>query len=157
MNNIPKSFLSVGLMGLIPFALSSGLQLVKVEKDHSLSFLLNSPKLDDILILYGIIILSFISGSFWTMAINSDLALNKRVYMISVLPSILMFVFLVFHFLLVIDNITHSFFIMISSFIGILMFDVYFSKISLAPPWWLKLRFMLTTIVLVTLLVGLIN
>jgi hypothetical protein len=157
MNSIPKPVLLVGLMGLVPFALISGLQLIKVDKDHALSLLLNSPKLDDILIFYGIIILSFISGSFWTMVIKSDLTLSYRVYVISVLPSILMFVFLVFYFLLEIDNTAYFFLIMINSFIGILMFDLYFSKISLTPRWWLKLRFMLTPIVLITLLVGLIN
>ena len=144
-------------MGLFPFALSSGLQLIKVDGNQLLSFLLNNQRLDNILILYGIIILSFISGSFWSMAIQSEFTLNKKVYIISVLPSLLMFVFLACHVLLVIDNVAYSFFIIIFSFIGILMFDLYFSNINLAPRWWLKLRFILTPIVLITLFVGLIN
>ena len=157
MNKIPKPALTVGLMGLFPFALSSGLQLIKVDGNQLFSFLLNNQRLDNILILYGIIILSFISGSFWSMAIQSEFTLNKKVYIISVLPSLLMFVFLACHVLLVIDNVAYSFFIIIFSFIGILMFDLYFSNINLAPRWWLKLRFILTPIVLITLFVGLIN
>ena len=157
MNNIPKPALTVGLMGLFPFVAISGLQVITIDENKPLYLLLNNQQLDNILILYGIIILSFISGSFWTMAIKSEFPLNKSVYVISILPSLIMFVFLACHVLLVINNLAYSFFIMISRFIGILMFDLYFSNLNLTPSWWLKLRFILTPIVLIALFVGLIN
>ena len=154
---IPKPALIVGLLGIIPFIFSSTMQIFEVPENYWLNFIFDNNKHDNILIIYGAIILSFMSGSFWALTLKSDSALSKKVYMLSVSPSLVMFFFLSAHVLFLTSNTNYSFVVLILCFIGILMCDFYFLKIQLVPKWWLKLRLLLTPIVIILLLVGFIN
>ena len=154
---IPKPALIVGLLGIIPFIFSSTMQIFEVPENYWLNLIFDDNKHDNILIIYGAIILSFMSGSFWALTLKSDSALSKKVYMLSVSPSLVMFFFLSAHVLFLINNTNYSFVVLILCFIGILICDFYFLKIQLVPKWWLKLRLLLTPIVIILLLVGFIN
>lgn len=157
MSSIPKPALTIGLLGVIPFVFSSTIQVFEVPQSHWLNLVFDKNKHDNILIFYSTIILSFMSGSFWALTLKSDSALQKKVYILSVAPSFIMFFFLSAHIIFLSNNMSYSFIILILCFVGILMFDVYFWKLQLVPKWWLKLRLSLTPLVIVFLLVGLIN
>ena len=96
---IPKPALIVGLLGIIPFIISSTMQIFEVPENYWLNSIFDNNKHDNILIIYGAIILSFMSGSFWALTLKSDSALPKKVYMLSVAPSLIMFFFLSAHVL----------------------------------------------------------
>ena len=43
---------------------------------------------------------------------------------------------------------------LIAGFLGLLLIDWYFWRLQLAPPWWMRLRFSLTFMVILCLLFG---
>jgi len=90
---------------------------------------------------YGAIILSFMSGVLWGFATKSD---DWTLYALSVVPSLWAF------FMTGGGPVTASANLAIG-FVGLLLLDWHFWRLGLAPGWWMKLRVLLTAIVVLSL------
>ncbi|MHA6263156.1 DUF3429 domain-containing protein [Arenibacterium sp. CAU 1754] len=153
MRSIPRAPLVLGLAGLIPFVwgalVSGGLVWAHMgtpgQDGYPLIVLSDGPK---ILISYGTVILSFMSGVLWGFAARGD---PGRVwpYLLSVLPALWAF----FNGGSVADQLGH----LTQGFLGLLLLDWLYVRQRLAPDWWLWLRVPLTVVVILCLTVGLVT
>lgn len=136
--NIPKIPLILGLAGLIPFGFGAALA---VFDDASAAQALGIH----ILLHYGTVILAFMSGVLWGFA-----AQNRgwpMGYGLSVLPALWAF-FATF-------AVPHAqLFALGLGFLALLVLDWSFARRALTPPWWMRLRVILTTGVLTCLAIG---
>lgn len=133
---IPRAPLLLGLAGLIPFlacavaALSGGTPLASWE--------------DVIALRYGIVILAFMSGVLWGFATKAEGRRAALVYGLSVLPAL-------WAFFSTLGDIAQGLAALIAGFAGLLLLDWHFWRQGLAPAWWMRLRLILTGVVLVCL------
>lgn len=134
MNNmkatIPKPAKILGILGLIPFCIA----LLSLLHPIFYNFLEKNFKTTglEIQIIYSIIILCFMSGTFWGFAANAK---NQAAlpYILSILPTIYVLIIYLYLNELLIPLIGIG-------FIFLLPIDIYFTKLELTPDWWLKLR-----------------
>lgn len=136
---MPRFPLVLGLLGTLPFlaaALSSLIALPLPAK-------LTGPGAG---ITYGIVILSFMSGILWGFATNAPAAISGRAYVLSVLPALWVFFAIGASPLLDLTAL-------IAGFVGVLLIEYWFQKHQLTPDWWLKMRGILTTVVVICLAV----
>lgn len=146
MNRIPTPALILGLAGLLPFlygALSvlwpplGGLgQLWSVN--HAGRALLQ---------IYGIVILCFMAGVIWGFAAKAQGPQATLFYGLSVIPAI-------FVFLTAFAAPRDSLIMLIAGFLALLMVDASAARQGLAPGWWMRLRLLLTTVVVICLGIG---
>tara|TARA_B100000902_G_C27158060_1_gene837244 strand:- start:11 stop:463 length:453 start_codon:yes stop_codon:yes gene_type:complete len=145
---IPNSALILGLSGLIPFFWGTV---------TSLDFVLESLKLTDlseeyigpkINLIYGTIILAFMSGVLWGFAANIGDKRRPVGLMLSVLPAL--WAFFTFS-----GTLINPFISLIIGFLGVFALDVRFYYWQLTPEWWLSLRSILTLFVIIFLSVNL--
>ena len=137
MNRIPSSALVLGLAGLIPFvfgAMSALGWVAAYPPEKGVFFALG----------YGTIILSFMSGVLWGFATKTEGARAAAGYALSVLPAL-------WAFFMRGDSLTAAVIYQITGFLGLLLLDFQFSNWGLAPAWWMRLRVLLTTIVVLSL------
>ena len=148
MKKIPNSALILGLSGLMPFFWGTV---------TSLDFVLESLKLTDlseeyigpkINLIYGTIILAFMSGVLWGFAANIGDKRRPVGLMLSVLPAL--WAFFTFSGTLINPLIS-----LIIGFLGVFAVDVRFYYWQLTPEWWLSLRSMLTLFVIIFLSINL--
>ena len=148
MKKIPNSALILGLSGLIPFFWGTV---------TSLDFVLESLKLTDlseeyigprINLIYGTIILAFMSGVLWGFAANIGDKRRPVGLTLSVLPAL--WAFFTFS-----GTLINPFISLIIGFLGVFAIDVRFYFWQLAPEWWLSLRSILTLFVIIFLSVNL--
>ena len=148
MKKIPNSALILGLSGLIPFFWGTV---------TSLDFVLESLKLTDlseeyigpkINLIYGTIILAFMSGVLWGFAANIGDKRRPVGLMLSVLPAL--WAFFTFS-----GTLINPFISLIIGFLGVFAVDVRFYYWQLTPEWWLSLRSILTLFVIIFLSVNL--
>ncbi len=148
MKKIPNSALILGLSGLIPFFWGTV---------TSLDFVLESLKLTDlseeyigpkINLIYGTIILAFMSGVLWGFAANIGDKRRPVGLMLSVLPAL--WAFFTFS-----GTLINPFISLIIGFLGVFALDVRFYYWQLTPEWWLSLRSILTLFVIIFLSVNL--
>lgn len=137
---IPRSALYLGLAGLIPFAGSA------------LAKLTGWPPLlvgyeDIVLRHYGIIILAFMSGVLWGFATRAEGRQATIGYTLSVLPAL-------WAFFTTIGPLPQAISALMLGFAGLLLLDWYFWRQALAPPWWMRLRLILSAGVMASLTVG---
>ena len=143
---IPRAALLLGLLGLIPFVwgattlLHDGLGVWAVQ---TLGPRFAGPF---ILLNYGSIILAFMSGVLWGFATKAGGERAAMGYALSVLPALWVF-------FTVGAGPTSSAIYLIAGFIGLLGLDWSFARQGLAPAWWMRLRILLTLIVVACLLV----
>ena len=148
MKKIPNSALILGLSGLIPFFWGTV---------TSLDFVLESLKLTDlseeyigpkINLIYGTIILAFMSGVLWGFAANIEDKRRPVGLTLSVLPAL--WAFFTFS-----GTLINPFISLIIGFLGVFAVDVRFYYWQLTPEWWLSLRSILTLFVIIFLSVNL--
>jgi hypothetical protein len=137
---IPKAALGLGLAGLVPFvacavALLTGWPMLLVGREAL------------IMVHYGIIILAFMSGVLWGFATRAAGRAATIGYALSVLPAL-------WAFLTTLGPTSQALTALIIGYLGLLGLDWHFWRLTLAPPWWLRLRLILSAGVLASLAVG---
>lgn len=143
MIRVPPAPLLLGLAGVLPFAWGALTILLPALGDWSLDLL--GPRLTGrtLLVLYGTIILSFMSGTAWGFATRAEGRHAAVLYAFSTGPAIWA-LFLGF-----------STVMLALGFLALLLLDRHAQRAGLAPPWWMRLRLLLTALVVPCLLVGL--
>lgn len=148
MTQIPRPALLLGLAGLIPFLWSAATQLSPSLAGWAGQFL--SPMFMGAVVglTYGSVILSFMSGVLWGFATKAEGTHAAIAYGLSVIPALWVFV-------MVTDASANSTIFLAAGFVGLLLLDAMYSAWGLAPGWWLRLRVMLTVVVLGCLAISL--
>ena len=96
---------------------------------------------------YGSIILSFMSGVLWGFATKAQGPQAATGYALSVIPAL-------WAFFMTGGGPTTAGTNLIFGFLGLLILDFAFHSWGLAPPWWMSLRVLLTSLVVACLAVG---
>ena len=148
MKKIPSSALILGLSGLIPFFWGAFTSLDFVLEDLKLTGLSEEFTGSEVNLIYGTIILAFMSGVLWGFAANVGDKRQPIGFILSVLPAL--WAFFTFNSLLI--NPLAG---LIIGFLGVFAIDVSFHYWQLTPEWWLSLRCILTLLVIICLSVNL--
>jgi hypothetical protein len=143
MSRPPLAPLLLGLAGLLPFVWGAGTILWPALADWSLDVLGRRLTGRTLLLLYGTIILSFMSGVVWGFAARATGRHAAVLYALSTLPA-LWALFL-----------GHSAGLLAAGFLALLLLDRHAQRARLAPPWWVTLRLILTAGAIACLLLGL--
>jgi hypothetical protein len=96
-------------------------------------------------IAYGIVILSFMSGVLWGFATRATGTSAATGYALSVIPAL-------WAFFMVGGGYVTAAMNLIFGFVGLLLLDWTFWRQGLAPDWWMRLRLILTAVVVLCLL-----
>lgn len=138
---IPRPALLLGLAGLLPFLWSAVTALSSALSARAAEWL--SPMFlgGYVGMTYGTVILSFMSGVLWGFATKTEGRQATVAYTLSVIPAL-------WAFLMVSDASDPSRIFLAAGFVGLLLLDATFQAWGLAPRWWLRLRVMLTVVVL---------
>ena len=137
MTPIPRMPLTLGLAGLIPFVLGAAAAMLGdtvVIRTLGLQIMLQ----------YSVVILAFMSGVLWGFS-SKGWGFG---YLLSVMPALL-----AFGAMLAAPQMRLT--LLMGGFAGIVLLDILFARADLAPPYWLRLRLMLTLVVLICLGLGL--
>ena len=148
MKKIPNSALILGLSGLIPFFWGTVTSLDFALENLKLIGLSEEYTGSRINLIYGTIILAFMSGVLWGFAANVGGKRQPIGFILSVLPAL--WAFFTFNGLLI--NPLAG---LIIGFLGVFAIDVRFHYWQLTPEWWLSLRSILTLLVIIFLSVNL--
>ncbi len=146
--HVPAVPLALGLAGLLPFLWGAATVLSPALADWARTAL--SPRMAGqyVLAAYGIVILSFMSGVLWGFATRAEGTLALRAYGLSVLPAL-------WTFFMVGGGPQTALSALLVGFLAVFTLDAQFARWGLVPEWWLRLRAVLTLVVLLCLLVGL--
>ena len=138
---IPRPALLLGLAGLIPFLWSAATHLSPALSAWAAQWV--SPMFlgGYVGLTYGATILAFMSGVLWGFATKTEGRQAAIAYTLSVIPAL-------WTFLMVSDASETSRIFLAAGFIGLLLLDATFQAWGLAPRWWLRMRAMLTVVVL---------
>ena len=137
---IPRAPLLLGLAGLLPF-LWGALTIAFPAIGTFGASLLGQRFIGAFVVLnYGTIILAFMSGVLWGFATKADGAQAAAGYALSTVPAL-------WAFFMVGGGAATSAIFLIAGFVGLLALDYHFWKQGLAPEWWMRLRLLLTTVV----------
>ncbi len=141
---IPRPALLLGLAGLIPFLWSAATYL-SPSLSASAGQILSPMFLGAYVgLTWGTVVLSFLSGALWGFATRAEGREAAVAYTLSVLPAL-------WGFVMVSDASDSSAIFLAAGFLGLLLLDATFQAWGLAPPWWLRLRVMLTIVTLACL------
>ncbi len=147
MTQIPRSALILGLAGLIPFLFGAATLVFEPLRTWGVTTLGNRFVGPNVQLFYGVVILSFMSGVLWGFATKSTGPRAAAGYALSVLPALWAF------FMTGGGPVSASLNLMFG-FAGLLILDFAFWRWGLAPAWWMRLRVLLTVIVIAALSVG---
>lgn len=138
MTSIPRSALLLGLAGLIPFVWGGVTLSSDAAADLTVSLL--GPRFVGpyVQLFYGTVILSFMSGVLWGFATKTTGTAAAAGYALSVIPAL-------WAFFMTGGGPVSTGLNLITGFLGLLILDFYFFKAGLTPPWWMKLRILLTS------------
>ena len=148
MKKIPNSALILGLAGLLPFFWGAVTSLDFVVENLKLTGFSEEYIGSRINLIYGTIILAFMSGVLWGFAANVGDKRQPIGFILSVLPALWAF----FTFSGILINPLAG---LIIGFLGVFAIDVRFHYWQLTPEWWLSLRCILTLLVIICLSVNL--
>ncbi len=145
MTAIPRAALILGLAGLAPFGWSVASALSPVLADFGQSWV--GPRFVGpyVGLQYGTIILAFMSGVLWGFATRAEGRVAALGYALSVIPA-------VWAFLFVGGGPQSATLWLAAGFVLLLGLDWLFWFHGLAPDWWMRLRILLTAVVLICLL-----
>lgn len=146
---VPRSALWLGLAGVIPFVWGAASAMVPSLAAASYEVLPPVFVGAVVLVTYGTVILSFMSGVLWGFATKATGREAAVGYALSVLPAL-------WAFIMVRDTSDTSVIWLAAGFAALLALDLSFARQGLAPAWWMRLRVLLTAIVLVCLLLPLV-
>jgi hypothetical protein len=147
-HRIPRPALLLGLAGLIPFLWSAATHLSPALASWAGQILSPMYLGAYVGLTYGTVILAFMSGVLWGFATKTEGREAVIAYTLSVIP-------LLWVFLMVSDASDTSTIFLAAGFVGLLFLDATFQAWGLAPRWWLRLRVMLTVVVLACLAIPL--
>lgn len=139
MRDIPRTPLLLGLTGLIPFLwglLTSVLPVAWMPDQFSGTILLAG---------YAVVILPFMSGVIWGFATRATGGQATTYYMLSVIPALWAFFFI---------RGENALLAAALGFVALLPIDNMAMGSGLAPGWWMRLRLLLTGVVVFCLVVG---
>lgn len=141
---IPTAPLLLGLAGLAPFLWGAATHLSDDLAVWGVQIL--GPRFVSpfVLLNYGQIILAFMSGVLWGFATKSETDRAFVNYGMSVVPALWVF-------FTVGAGPTSSAIYLAAGYIALLALDWSFWKQGLAPRWWMRLRLLLTAVVLACL------
>jgi hypothetical protein len=147
MTQIPKAPLILGLAGLIPFVWGAATYLADPLAQWGARAL--GPRFVGpyVQLFYGSVILSFMSGVLWGFATKASGKQAATGYVLSVIPAL-------WAFFMTGGGPTTAGMNLIFGFLGLLALDFAFATWGLTPRWWMKLRLLLTSIVVACLAVG---
>ena len=134
---IPRAPLLLGLAGLIPFVAAT-VMLGETVMIRALGL--------QIMLQYGVVILAFMSGVLWGFS-SKGWGFG---FVLSVIPALLAFG-------AAMTGPHMRLMVLMGGFAGIVLLDIWFARRGLAPPYWLRLRLMLTLVVLICLGLGLLR
>jgi hypothetical protein len=145
---IPRPALLLGLAGLLPFLW--GLATILSPTLHQTTLDTIGPRFVGpyVLIAYGTVILSFMSGVLWGFAAKGA-EQNWTGYALSTGPALWAFFF-------VGGGASQALWALITGFIVLLVIDLQFSLWGLTPRWWMRLRAILTAGVVACLVAALV-
>ena len=145
MTRIPTAPLLLGLAGLLPFFWGVLTMYLPTFQEVTLATL--GPRFAGpyVQLSYGTVILAFMSGVLWGFATKAEGSVAASGYALSVLPAL-------WAFFLVGGGPVSAATFLILGFIGLLGLDLMFARQGLAPGWWMQLRCLLTTGVVLSLL-----
>lgn len=145
MRQIPRPALLLGLAGVLPFAacvlalLASDLLLVQTAARWGLA-------------LYGLTILSFMSGCIWAFAAREG---DPVGYGLSTLPALAgAFSFALPMAMGRLPTPVLPLWPMAGCFVLLLALDWRAARLGQTPPWWMPLRVLLTSLVVTCLVIG---
>ncbi|MCP1170093.1 DUF3429 domain-containing protein [Limimaricola litoreus] len=138
---IPRAPLLLGLAGVLPFVWGALTTWFPGLAPDWLPQRLVGPYVQ---VFYGSVILSFMSGVLWGFATKAEGRVAAIGYAVSVIPA-LWVAFLVG------GGWERSSLVLIAGFTGLLALDAGFQGRGLAPEWWLRLRLLLTSLVVISL------
>ncbi|MEM9551169.1 MAG: DUF3429 domain-containing protein [Pseudomonadota bacterium] len=144
---IPKAPLLLGLAGLIPFIWGAATYLSPELQAWGAANL--GPRFVGpyVQLFYGSVILSFMSGVLWGFATRETGARAASGYALSVLPAL-------WAFFMTGGGPVSAGMNLIIGFSGLLLLDYAFYQWGLTPNWWMRLRLLLTAVVVTCLAVG---
>ena len=145
---IPRPALLLGLAGLIPFLWSAATHLLPALSAWAGQWLPPMFLGAYVGLTYGALILAFMSGVLWGFATKTEGRTATIAYFLSVIPALWVF-------FMVSDATDTSAIFLAAGFVGLLLLDAMFLAWGLAPPWWLRLRVMLTVVALACLAIPL--
>lgn len=138
---IPKAPFILGLSGLLPFiwgAMSHASPEIMAWGANWVGAGLLGTEVQTS---YGVVILSFMSGVLWGFATKAQGIKAAACYAMSVLPAL-------WAFFVVSSGLDSKTSYLMIGFVGLLILDVVFYRLGLTPRWWLRLRLLLSAIVL---------
>jgi hypothetical protein len=144
MTRIPTAPLILGLAGVLPFlwsALTNAFPALASAAGEYLPPMFIGAYVG---LTYGTIILSFMSGVLWGFATKATGNTAWVGYTLSVIPALWVF-------FMVTDASQTSLFYLATGFLALLGLDISFARQGLTPEWWVRLRMLLTTLVLICL------
>lgn len=147
MERIPTSALALGLGGVLPFAWGAASALAPGAFGQLLGSVSPAFVGAALLSVYGTIILSFMSGVIWGFATKTEGRPADAAYLLSVMPAI-------YALALLPAPVSAGLIGLAIGFVALLVVDYWAYREGIAPGWWMKLRLLLTTIVVVCLGVG---
>ncbi|MCG7624106.1 DUF3429 domain-containing protein [Epibacterium sp. Ofav1-8] len=148
LRGIPTAPLVLGLAGVIPFVWGALTLLIPSLQSWGSSAL--GPRFVGpyVQLFYGSVILSFMSGVLWGYATRASGRLQSAAcYALSVIPAL-------WAFFMTGGGPVSAGMNLIWGFLGLLLLDMMFSLWRLTPGWWMRLRVLLTAIVVLSLSVG---
>ena len=147
MTAIPRTALFLGLAGVLPFCWGVLTMRIDLFSNFTLAYL--GPRFigPSVQLFYGALILSFMSGALWGFSTNLKGKSAAIGYSLSVLPALWVF-------FLAGDSSKNTGQNLIIGFCGLLVLDWYFWSRGLAPLWWMKLRLILSFLVVPLLAIG---
>ena len=145
---IPQPALALGLAGVLPFLWGALTAHLPALAEISAGLL--GPRFTGlpVLVAYGTVILAFMSGVLWGFATRAAPPDAARAYGLSTIPALFVFFFAG-------GSPDRSAVVLIAGFLGLLALDFAFSRAGLTPGWWMKLRVLLTSLVVLCLVAGL--
>lgn len=147
MSHVPRSALWLGLAGVIPFFWGALTVMSPALSDLTMRWL--GPRFIGpyVMLFYGTIILSFMSGVLWGFATKLDGTQAATGYALSVIPAL-------WAFFTAGSGVQSTGISLMVGFVGLLALDWLFWRHGTAPAWWMHLRVLLTGLVLICLAVG---
>jgi hypothetical protein len=144
MSRIPKPALVLGLLGVLPFAATALAPAFGLPEAWGVGW-------DALLSIYALMILAFMSGCIWAFAARAE---DPVGYGLSTLPALYgaALLMLALPFGIVTQN--EALVLMALGFVLLLLLDLRASRGGQTPSWWLRLRSLLTALVVVSLLIG---
>ena len=141
MTAIPRSALILGLAGLTPFLWGAANELFPATVGWGAAWLSPMFMGTYVILTYGVVILSFMSGVLWGFATKAEGQAAALGYALSVIPAL-------WAFFMVNGAPGDAAVNLFAGFAGLLMLDYAFARQGLTPEWWMRLRVLLTAVVL---------